>query len=86
MTGTVTLPGIEQMLGTGMGEPLENVCISIGVGAAVAEAKLSACELGFILEHRNLGYASYCGNFEEHSCLPSVRPCVCMTDVRARES
>lgn len=62
------------------------MCISIGVGAAVAEAKLSACELEFILEHRNLGYASYRGNLDKHSFLPSVSPCVCMRDVRARES
>lgn len=45
------------------------MCISIGVGSAVAEAKLSACELGFILEHRNLGYACNHGNLEEYILL-----------------
>lgn len=56
------------------GGPLGNVGIFTGVGAAVGVAKLSACELGFILEQRNLGYACNCGNLEDCTFPQSVSP------------
>lgn len=50
------------------------MCISVGVGSVVVEAKLSACELGFILEHKNLGYACNRSNLEEYTFLRLESP------------